>query len=199
MDKIKLEKYDLLINQFKGKVKSEDDDIQKIIDEIHFTLISLFAYGLEQKKVIYHSFRKKKEYAELGLILKDVLQVIFLYTGSSKYKFENALKKARKIASQKGNDYGNGFWYDNIFSQGNAGIVTRSIDKITRQKTLIIEQIYQQVVEEDILTTILDLLNYSIYAIMLVKGEWQSKENIEQYFDFLRLNRLDFMISFYKE
>lgn len=199
MTKDKLEKYDILINQFKTKVNPEDEDIEKIIDEIHFTLLSLFAYGLEYKKVIYHFFRKKKEYAELGLILKDVLQIIFLYVGNSKYKFEAALKKARKIASQKGNDYGNGLWYDNIFSQGNAGIVTRSIDKITRQKTLIIEQIQQQVIEEDILTTILDLLNYSIYSIMLAKGEWQNKENIEKYFDFLKLNKLDFMISFYKE
>lgn len=198
MDKIKLEKYDLLINQFKKNINKSDMNIASIIDSIHLTLLRLYGYAIEQNRIIFSAFKKIKGYGELGSILSEVLQLIFVYTGGSISKFEMALKRARKISASKGNDYGNGFFYDNIFSQGNTGIVTRSTDKITRQKTLIVEQVQQQVVEEDILTTILDLLNYSVYAIMLIKGEWMTEENVLKYFDFLRSKGLGYMIAMYE-
>ena len=195
---------ELLAKSKQYAIKSEPVPMSELIDRLYRELMAFFDMGLQKKKIIFHFYRKQFKsfyqsyYGRFGLILCDVSHLVYEYVQRDEKLFDAALLIAEHVSQSKGNDYGNGTPFDNIYSQGNIGIISRSIDKVARQRSLIVEHTQQQVQDESVLQSIIDLLNYSIYSILLVENKWNTQENIEAYYNYLRDNDLDCMIERYK-
>jgi len=195
---------ELLAKSKQYALKSEPVPMSELIYRLYRELLAFFDMGLQKKKIIFHFYRKQFKsfyqsyYGRFGLILCDVSHLVYEYVQRDEKLFDAALLIAEHVSQSKGNDYGNGTSFDNIYSQGNIGIISRSIDKVARQRSLIVEHTQQQVQDESVLQSIIDLLNYSIYSILLVENKWNTKENIEAYYNYLRDNDLDCMIERYK-
>ena len=74
------------------------------------------------------------------------------------------------IAKRKNNDYGD----DGILKFGIKGTVIRMNDKIDRLSNLVFKGKEAEVKDEKIEDTLLDLVNYAIYSVMLVRNNFKS-------------------------
>ena len=83
----------------------------------------------------------------------------FIYCDLNKFK-ENALE----LFSKKNSDYGDAF-----ANYGVIGVIIRMGDKIARINSLCINK--SKIVEETIMDSFVDLYNYSIMALMLIKND----------------------------
>ena len=81
------------------------------------------------------------------------------------------VERALDISIKKNNGYGK----DNIGSLGLSGVFVRAWDKIHRLKSLVWDRSGRDDVDESVRDTLLDLLNYATYAIMLLDNTWYDK------------------------
>lgn len=199
--------YDKLVNETRELVLNQDfliDKTDTIIELLYWELMRFFDFGIENKKIIFHFYKDKYSieyenfYGVFGSILGKVGLLVYTYCQHKEKYFDAALLTAAHLSLNKGNDYGNGTPFDNIYSQGNLGLISRNVDKITRQKQLIINHVEQKVQDESVLQSMLDLFNYSVYAIMLVEGKWNTEENIQKFYEYLRENGLGYMVKRYQ-
>ena len=77
--------------------------------------------------------------------------------------YDRLVNDCRKISIKKNADYGN----DNLKRFGAHGIVVRMFDKMDRLHNLLDKEAQ---VDESIEDTCKDLINYSLYLIMMQKG-----------------------------
>ena len=75
------------------------------------------------------------------------------------------------LAKRKNNDYSG--TVDNIPLMGLQGIAIRLFDKVCRLHTLTVAGKTQQVKDESIRDTLLDISNYSDYGCLLLDGKWE--------------------------
>ena len=78
-------------------------------------------------------------------------------------------KICRDIAQKKNHDYGD----NNLTVFGVKGNLVRASDKLARLKTLIWDKVDQEVVDEKVLDTVYDLVNYATYLAMMLSGKWE--------------------------
>jgi len=84
------------------------------------------------------------------------------------YEFDNIVDKMRSIIIAKNNDYGNA----NIGDLGIKGLFVRLWDKVNRLKQLVWVEKENQVKDESIEDTYLDLANYAVISIIVKRGKW---------------------------
>lgn len=84
-------------------------------------------------------------------------------------EFDRIVKDMRKVFVAKNHDYGD----DNISVLGSKGVYVRIFDKVSRLKTLIWENKSQNVKDEKISDTLLDLSNYAIIMEILLRNKWK--------------------------
>ncbi len=81
---------------------------------------------------------------------------------------ESVLKNAYEIGLAKNHDYGT----DNITRFGVVGLLTRTNDKVCRVITLVGKK-ENHVKDERLEDTLLDIVNYATYGLMLTDGVWE--------------------------
>ena len=86
-------------------------------------------------------------------------------------------KEVQEIAKRKNNDYGSG-GIDPLAVTGLDGLVTRLIDKVARLHSLTRPGVNRLVKDESIRDTLLDMVNYASYGVMLLDGTWGKDENV---------------------
>ena len=88
----------------------------------------------------------------------------------SKYKHDigSILDASYKIGVAKNRDYGT----VNILKYGVVGLIVRLNDKISRAVNLLKDGTTAMVTDEKIEDTIMDMVNYATYAIMLCNDVW---------------------------
>lgn len=79
-------------------------------------------------------------------------------------------KSCLDLGERKNKDYGS--VRDVIADNGVSGIVTRMDDKQARLLSLVKPGYEQQVKDESIRDTLMDMINYSTYAISILDGTW---------------------------
>lgn len=85
--------------------------------------------------------------------------------------YDQIIKDAKALAFKKSNDYG----VESLTAFGSQGCLIRLYDKSNRLKNLM-EKKEQLVVDEKIEDTCLDIINYSIYLIMMEKKILEKNE-----------------------
>jgi len=97
-------------------------------------------------------------------------------------EFDNLLKRMGKIFDAKNKDYSNGNLYKNFFESErikispSKGVILRMLDKVSRICNLINKERFE-VKDESIEDTLLDLANYSLIAILVLRKERESINN----------------------
>lgn len=93
---------------------------------------------------------------------------------------EDIFKQCIETAKKKNADYGGSL--DNIAMTGAHGIAVRLVDKVARVHNLTQPNKINQVKDESVKDTFLDMVNYAAYGIMLLEGTWdgEQEETIEQ-------------------
>jgi len=87
-------------------------------------------------------------------------------------------EKAHKLALRKNNDYASAI--DNIALTGPHGVAVRLLDKVARVYSLTTPGIEQKVKDESIDDTLIDIINYASFALMLRAGKWgDTKEEVK--------------------
>jgi hypothetical protein len=81
---------------------------------------------------------------------------------------EEVLDASYKIGIAKNRDYGT----DNILKYGVVGLIVRLNDKISRAVNLLKDGTTPLVADEKVEDTIMDMVNYATYGIMLCNGVW---------------------------
>ncbi len=81
---------------------------------------------------------------------------------------KSILDTSFKIGTAKNHDYGT----INIMKYGVVGIIVRLNDKISRAVNLLKSGSTTQVADEKIEDTLMDMINYATYGIMLCYGVW---------------------------
>ena len=89
--------------------------------------------------------------------------------------FQKIVSEALNLGIRKNNAYGK----NNIAALGVRGIFVRMWDKINRLKTLIWDKTGKDEVSESVRDTFIDLINYSIYGVMLLDNIWDNNKNIK--------------------
>ena len=88
----------------------------------------------------------------------------------NKASIDSILNEAFNLGVRKNNDYGS----DNILKFGIIGLIVRLGDKISRYKNLSMNKnIEQQVKDESLKDTLMDIINYATYGEMLSKDVWE--------------------------
>lgn len=83
---------------------------------------------------------------------------------------EKVHKECLDLGEKKSNDYSS--VADGIGICGLKGISVRLVDKVLRIASLTSPGIYQQVTDESIRDTLLDVINYATYGVALMDGQW---------------------------
>lgn len=91
---------------------------------------------------------------------------------------EKIQKEGLDLAEGKNKDYSTGI--DNIGITGRVGLVVRMFDKCARLLSLIVFNQKQNVKDEDVRQTALDLVNYSTYLVSVIDGTWSGKEEVDK-------------------
>ena len=78
-------------------------------------------------------------------------------------------KKLNDIYAKKNHDYGDSF-HDTFVEEGMAMARIRLSDKLNRFKTLTREGVEQEVVDENIVDTLMDLANYAVMTVLEMEG-----------------------------
>lgn len=78
-------------------------------------------------------------------------------------------KKLNDIYAKKNHDYGDSF-HDTFVEEGMAMARIRLSDKLNRFKRLTREGVEQEVVDESIADTLMDLANYAIMTVLEMEG-----------------------------
>lgn len=86
--------------------------------------------------------------------------------------YKKVIEEALQLSIKKNNAYGKG----NISALGLRGVFVRIWDKTNRLKTLIWDNTGKDEVNESVRDTLIDLINYAVYGIMLIDRTWE-KEN----------------------
>ena len=79
----------------------------------------------------------------------------------------------RKLGEKKNNDYTSRI--DPIAITKLPGISTRLLDKVSRFDSLTSTNKKQLVKDESIRDTLMDMINYATYGIMLIDDAWENK------------------------
>jgi uncharacterized protein YcfJ len=79
--------------------------------------------------------------------------------------YDEIIKQCRDISIKKNNDYG----CDTMMKFMEKGLVVRMNDKMERLINLVWNDVDGQVVDEKIEDTALDMVNYSIYLVMMLQ------------------------------
>lgn len=88
--------------------------------------------------------------------------------------YDKIVAQARETVIKKNQDYSGGRSFDNISAGGVYGVVIRMLDKVSRLMTLTAPNAEPAAVKsESIEDTLMDLLNYSIIATLLLRGQWK--------------------------
>ncbi len=85
--------------------------------------------------------------------------------------YKTLLKEAYDLGVRKNHDYGT----NNILRYGVVGVIVRMNDKLARVKNLYVFEAKKEapkVLDEKIEDTLLDIVNYSTYALMLLNNVW---------------------------
>ena len=88
-------------------------------------------------------------------------------------EYDSLVKKCREIAINKNNDYG----CESQLKFGVIGNVIRMYDKIERLVNLTYYNKDRKVIDEKLEDTALDLVNYALYTVMLLRGKLSITEN----------------------
>lgn len=83
---------------------------------------------------------------------------------------ESIHKECLDLGARKNNDYG--AVADAIAMAGVPGVVTRMLDKQVRLLSLTKPGHTQQVKDESLRDTFMDMINYATYAISIIDGTW---------------------------
>ena len=86
-------------------------------------------------------------------------------------------KSCADLAARKNNDYGAKM--DNIGLTGQHGISVRLVDKVSRVFSLTHPGTQQKVNDESIRDTLMDVMNYAAFGIMLLDGTWTGETSNE--------------------
>ena len=116
-------------------------------------------------------------------IIREILMCILGYAASGIIALDTELQlatdplddifeEAVELAEMKSNDYGGTI--DNIKLTGIGGIVVRLIDKAARIHSLT-HGTEQKVKTESIQDTLIDVVNYAAFSILLIDNKWESK------------------------
>jgi hypothetical protein len=81
--------------------------------------------------------------------------------------YDAILAQCREISVRKNNDYG----CDTMLTFMEKGLVVRMNDKMQRLINLVWNDTNQQVSDEKIEDTALDMVNYSIYLVMMLRKQ----------------------------
>lgn len=85
-------------------------------------------------------------------------------------KYSQVVSEALELALRKNADY-SGSKIDNISLTGVNGIAVRLIDKVSRAYNLSSGH-ERMVKEESMRDTFIDIINYAIFAVMMIDNEW---------------------------
>ena len=85
--------------------------------------------------------------------------------------YEAVFKEAKELSIRKNNAYGK----SNISALGVRGVFVRMWDKVNRLKTLIWDKTGKDDVNESVRDTLIDLINYAVYGVMLIDKTWENK------------------------
>lgn len=90
-------------------------------------------------------------------------------------EFDAVVGKMREIVVAKNADYSGTI--DNIALTGLPGIAVRLLDKVARVHSLTTRPgAVQQVKDEAVMDTLLDIANYAIIGVILAMNKWDKKE-----------------------
>lgn len=109
--------------------------------------------------------------------------------------FMQQVAKMRALSNSKNNDYSP----YNIYKGMSIGLAARMGDKISRIGNAIIAGTILQTKDEKLIDTALDLVNYSIYAIMVALDQWVTDEQRVEFVSSLTANGGDEMAQFYQK
>jgi len=79
--------------------------------------------------------------------------------------------EALKLALRKNADY-SGSKIDNLALTGINGIAVRLLDKVSRVYNLSSQGVESQVKTESMRDTLIDIINYATFAVMMADNEW---------------------------
>jgi hypothetical protein len=82
-------------------------------------------------------------------------------------EYDAIIQQCRDISIRKNNDYG----CDTMMRFAEKGLVVRMNDKMERLINLIWNDVDKQVSDEKIEDTALDMVNYSIYLVMMLRKQ----------------------------
>jgi len=88
--------------------------------------------------------------------------------------YKKVIDSAFDLAQRKGNDYGGTI--NNITLTGLEGISVRLLDKVARVHNLT-RTGKQQVKDESIRDTLIDMVNYAVYGVMMLDDTWEDKDD----------------------
>lgn len=84
--------------------------------------------------------------------------------------YENIIEECKEISKAKNSDYNQ--CVDAIVLGGLDGIAIRLLDKVARINSLVRGKEKRQVKDESVRDTLLDVINYAVYGVMLLDGTW---------------------------
>jgi hypothetical protein len=92
----------------------------------------------------------------------------------SKSKYESLIDEIKALAIKKNHDYGP----ENISYLGEKGCFVRISDKVNRLKHLVWEEDNKnpQVLDETVEDTLIDLANYALITILLMRKHWGNED-----------------------
>ncbi len=94
----------------------------------------------------------------------------------NKEKLNEVFQEAIKLALKKNSDYAGTI--DNIGLTGAHGCAVRLVDKVARVHNLTRPGQINQVEDEDVRQTFLDMVNYAAFGVMLLDGTWKDVDVI---------------------
>lgn len=93
--------------------------------------------------------------------------------------YKKVVDEAVALAKRKNADY-SGDKVDNLALTGVNGIAVRLLDKVSRAYNLS-SGADRQVKDESLRDTFVDILNYAVFAVIMLDGEWNGgKPNVEK-------------------
>ena len=131
------------------------------------------AYSLEEADAALHKYfdklvkGEKPNAADAALFYKIRNGALSILTVKFGVTAEDAIDTAYEIGVAKNHDYG----LENITKHGVIGLVVRLSDKVSRAVNLL-GGAEASVSDEKAKDTILDMVNYATYAVMLCNGTW---------------------------
>lgn len=110
---------------------------------------------------------KKETAIKTDLIL--ITSILNYFKTEKNIKPSGILVQCLNTGIHKNHDYGS----NNILRFGSKGIYVRIVDKLSRVSNLLLTQKQAEVFDEKIEDTMLDIINYCIYDIMLQNNIWE--------------------------